>query len=656
MAPVAVLEREASPAPKENATVAATKGEKSVSCPVTPNPTETQAQNSGSNPDAIGHTRSRSALEGVSQPEPELSATIVKLDNKGTETHWISDFFEPAFLDRMSIHSQSENGSLTHGSGQAKVRKRTYIDRRTSFSLSYSSSFDFSMEGTEILAPTIPKPAENAVAPEIDERTRLMMQSARKLQENALTRGILNSILHVSVLDNVIESRDTCVALRPRNGPRCKIKLKHFSDEVPDIFERVANLSVPDDWNTLFPQLKSIVDMSLCRHPHGRKAMEELLALDLRMAKWTESQDSTTTDASQGVISTLVQPWLRDICGDSHEKIRKLRKELAPGEVKVDPMGDSQISVQSAVTATPGATGPSDQRNADIPLQPIPQVPYIQSFRPYQPLNVKYLSTESAVRNVVKEPITGDDATRPKYLYIYWFPGNFGYIKIGVTENVPGRLRSWEEQCKHFIREHPQGPSGERVLVEHAHRVEKLVHTELKEFRFEETCCHGCGRRHKEWFRCEPEHAARIIKKYSDWTNTKPYILDKRRAAWVLSDKIKENEIREICKPVPQDTQKQGWVVTRKSFPVRMRRKSPAQLTSLERLVFPTVDNEDKRPAATVPEITGALLLPPTHRMTTGDGTTAGVHGRMGDKTHRSPIADGISIISLPSAGLVPNL
>ena len=50
-----------------------------------------------------------------------------------------------------------------------------------------------------------------------------------------------------------------------------------------------------------------------------------------------------------------------------------------------------------------------------------------------------------------------------------------------------------------FRRETKQQTSGERIVVKHAHRVERLVHTELKEVRYEETGCKGCGERHIEW-------------------------------------------------------------------------------------------------------------------------------------------------------------
>lgn len=142
-----------------------------------------------------------------------------------------------------------------------------------------------------------------------------------------------------------------------------------------------------------------------------------------------------------------------------------------------------------------------------------------------------------------------------KYLYVYWSPGNFGYIKIGATDDVSKRLQGWEDKCKHDVREHRQQTSGERIVVKHAHRVERLVHTELKEVRYEEIGCKGCGGRHIEWFQTGPENAASIIKKYSDWTATDPYQFHQSTSSWRL-DMSRRDEIEELCKPLTFKTSK----------------------------------------------------------------------------------------------------
>jgi hypothetical protein len=395
---------------------------------------------------------------------------------------------------------------------------------------------------------------ETTPTPRIDNRD-LRVEKAQKLKEMDLTREHLHAILPVSTLDKLIESTTFCVA-PTKKADRCRIKLKHLADGAPDIFECLASLSVPDDWEAIFQNLKSLVHMTLCGSPHGKKAMEWLLALNLRMIKGAEKRDSGIPDTPKAVISTLVKRWLKDVCRNSDEKIIKLGERLAQ-RVKADdvPLDTTSVATDEGAVTSPSVSATASQHTTpDNPPEEIERISYIQGFRPYQPLAFKSLSVPQAVKKTLTGKLADPDLDS-KYLYIYWFPGNFGYIKIGVSDNVRNRLSGWEEQCKHDIREHPQGASDKRVLVKHAYRVEKLVHTELKELRFEETSCKGCGRRHTEWFCCKPEHAAKVIKKYSDWAATMPYRLDRQRKNWILNEGITESKIMELCQPiVPEES------------------------------------------------------------------------------------------------------
>jgi hypothetical protein len=115
---------------------------------------------------------------------------------------------------------------------------------------------------------------------------------------------------------------------------------------------------------------------------------------------------------------------------------------------------------------------------------------------------------------------------------------------------VPKRIKGWKNQCKYNIGELLQQVSGERQVVEHAYRVEKLVHTELKEFRLKEEECKGCGEQHNEWFNISAEHAAKVIKKYSDWTATSPYQFDDKSNKWRLSNHIDKKKVEDLCEPI----------------------------------------------------------------------------------------------------------
>ncbi|KAF2190065.1 DUF1766-domain-containing protein [Zopfia rhizophila CBS 207.26] len=441
-----------------------------------------------------------------------------------------------------------------------------------------SSGFDFSAMQTEISKITLESKAvtlETATTQKVNDRNSFMKEKAQHLQQMPLTESNLHRILPVAALDRLIESSGTCVSLT-KLGKRCRIKLREPTDEAPDIFDGLSSLDARKDWDAIYPKLIRIVEISLCRHPHRRMAMEELLALNGRMIEWANERDS-------GTVETFKDP----ICRDSDVKIVKLRERLvqrAKAEHEnVSQNAPSETTDESTIAATIEPFEAAQQTTLDRLPEEIERIQYIQTFLPYQPHGFSSLSLQLAIRKVLEAPLAYPELDS-KYLYIYWSPGNFGYVKIGVTDNVPNRLRGWEDQCKHDVREHLQQASGERRVVKHAYRVEKLVHTELKEVRFQEINCKGCGGTHIEWFRTSPEHAAKVIKKYSDWTAANPYQFDKLSNRWRLNKKIGKSNIAELCEPIVLQSPKISVGSTRRMVP---RRRSSTQMQSPSRYSSP---------------------------------------------------------------------
>jgi hypothetical protein len=135
-------------------------------------------------------------------------------------------------------------------------------------------------------------------------------------------------------------------------------------------------------------------------------------------------------------------------------------------------------------------------------------------------------------------------------IYMYWVPGNFGFVKIGKTsgESTERRLKEWRESCGHALEEYTRGETGLALQLPHAHRVERLVHTELKDYRIREDRCENmkCGRAHIEWFYVPQDHALRVIEKWSSWIKTRPYI--EVNGIWRLKEPISVDDI--LCKPI----------------------------------------------------------------------------------------------------------
>jgi hypothetical protein len=113
--------------------------------------------------------------------------------------------------------------------------------------------------------------------------------------------------------------------------------------------------------------------------------------------------------------------------------------------------------------------------------------------------------------------------------YIYAFkvkdPQGGGYVKIGVASNIKSRMKTHEKCYGECERIYP--PQGEKfVRVDHAYRVERLIHAELVERGMLLMLCprdrqnHNC---HGEWFEVEERHAIAVIRKWSEWMSSSPY-------------------------------------------------------------------------------------------------------------------------------------
>jgi hypothetical protein len=190
---------------------------------------------------------------------------------------------------------------------------------------------------------------------------------------------------------------------------------------------------------------------------------------------------------------------------------------------------------------------------------------YPPNFKPYV-LKSTPKSIEDFLRDRITRPLTKRELG-PGYIYVYWFPGVFGYIKIGVTTfaDVTKRLEQWRRKCGHAV----EAVYTKLMPVNHAYRVEALVHAELRDVRFREVGCPGCGGNHIEWFLENLKHAEAVIEKYGEWMNTrKPYMCGvggEEAAGWLL--KPGEN-IEDLCRPLERSVKE---LKTRKKKSVKRK-------------------------------------------------------------------------------------
>jgi hypothetical protein len=149
------------------------------------------------------------------------------------------------------------------------------------------------------------------------------------------------------------------------------------------------------------------------------------------------------------------------------------------------------------------------------------------------------LLTQELLRETIYRPLSDADMHRTGYIYVFWHTGSFGYVKIGYSKDVAERLKAWKRQCGFSLQQHNLEESVAVARVKHLHRVEALIHAELRDYRLTEPNCAGCGRKHVEWFEVSETHAKRVVAK---WTQLSLY------SGGHLRQDITEKDIDEMCK------------------------------------------------------------------------------------------------------------
>ncbi|EER23072.1 hypothetical protein CPC735_021000 [Coccidioides posadasii C735 delta SOWgp] len=410
--------------------------------------------------------------------------------------------------------------------GSFPVTPRRQTPSKASTKPSPSSPFDFSAMQTEISDMAVnlkaAKPVGGQKSPNKNESIE---DAAHFLQKMPFNESRLATILPTAVRARILESSEFCISLT-KQGRRCKNKHKDLSNEATDILKGLASLNVQSDWKDIYPKLESIVKMLMCSQTHAKTGVKELLALDGQMTELERKRDNGLGPIRDCLLD-LVEPWFEEICKNSDTEINKLREDQDQ-RAKAEAEDFSQETPSKAM----GKSTLGLQYN-------------LGTFLPYQPEAVRLLSIKEAIRQELEAPLSCRDLDS-KHIYIYWSTGNFGLVKIGVSDDVSSRLQKWGKQCQHEVKELWR----EDIFVKHAYRVEKLVQTELKEVRLK-VKCKGCDRSHREWFKTSSEHAGKVIRKYSSWAASMPYQFDEQSNKWGLNNNVGDNMLEDLCEPIP---------------------------------------------------------------------------------------------------------
>ncbi|RMZ79408.1 hypothetical protein DV738_g3299, partial [Chaetothyriales sp. CBS 135597] len=172
-------------------------------------------------------------------------------------------------------------------------------------------------------------------------------------------------------------------------------------------------------------------------------------------------------------------------------------------------------------------------------------------FKPYRPKEHLHKSTSTFIREILDKPLTMLDLDT-KFVYVYWYPGNFGKVKIGSAKNVQNRFRKWQKECGHPVQPCVDRDLSFSAQVVNARRVEMLIHAELKDYRVQHQNC-TCKRKakHNEWFATTEHHVKQVIQKWKKWMTSKERY-ENVIGGHLIPQNTTEKEIQKLCQPVPK--------------------------------------------------------------------------------------------------------
>jgi hypothetical protein len=300
-----------------------------------------------------------------------------------------------------------------------------------------------------------------------------------------------------------------------------------------------------------------------------------------------------------------ISPVLRDLCTlmlcGTHQ--REARKSLATwfGDKPTNHLADHLAEIKEWISALKlGASAQqatdttSNAHSALIPVEK-PQpcsssdssgpitlafsrqgVPSpIQNFEPYSPKRHACKSVSQMLREVLTAPLKKREIEKSGIIYIFWYQGNFGHLKIGHTKDLDQRLRRWEKDCGKPLDVHFPLAEDDKQPVQHIYRVEKLIHAELKEHRLQEKCS-KCNATHIEWFRVSKDAAVNIVRKWTRWMRKQPYIcetMEDGKTEWRLDTEERVGIMADLCTPI---TEPVSSITSKKHIHSISRLKPPA--------------------------------------------------------------------------------
>jgi hypothetical protein len=343
--------------------------------------------------------------------------------------------------------------------------------------------------------------------------------------------ALLGQIIPHDLHARLVSEPEYCVASLVKNpSNRCPSKAKPLwsPSDVGSALKKLAGCKKQEDYCGMLSHIERVVQSVMCG-THQRTALHQFKAKS-RIAQ-LRSRLEDITRMTEVDHSTFTQ-WVTDISDpDTHEDhVPQL----------------STITTKSKPTAWLKSVSKLVFKASTAETRV--RIPCSSCFILYQPVKTRKLSVSSALHQQAISPLGSKDYD-PGFIYLFWDEENFGMVKIGYTNDLARRLKEWNTKCKRQNSYHSSTES--RVNVPHAHRIEQLIHTELKKDRFRRKC-DGCGTMHKEWFQATEAHVVKVLKKWREWILQEPYEKDEESGKWTLRPDMLDS-LKHMCEPLPHD-------------------------------------------------------------------------------------------------------
>jgi hypothetical protein len=365
-------------------------------------------------------------------------------------------------------------------------------------------------------------------------------------------RALLGQIIPHDLHARLVSEPQYCVASLVTNpSNRCTSKAKPLwpPSDVGSALKNLARCKKQEDYCGMLSHIERIVQSVMCG-THQKTALHQFKAGS--RIEQLRSRLENITRMTEVDHSTFTQ-WVTDISDPDtlEDHIPQL----------------STIATRSKPVARPKSVPELVFKASTV--ETIMRVSFSSCFISYQPETTRKLSVFSALHQKAISPLGSKDYS-PGFIYLYWDKEYFGMVKIGYTNNLARRLKEWNTKCKRQNAYHSCTES--QVNMPHVHRVEQLIHTELKEYRLRRKC-DGCGTMHKEWFKATEAHVVKVLKKWREWILQEPYEQNEESGKWTLRPDMLDS-LKHMCEPLPHD------MPTQKPRPKPRRTSGGVQLGS----------------------------------------------------------------------------